>query len=98
MKPGKVIGNVTLSEAASAFKGARWLVLSPQGPDELTGRNASGVSRGWTPVVYDNLGAGLGENILYVEGSEATQPFDSLIPLDAINVAILDQIHFKPQN
>ena len=98
MKPAKVIGNVTLSQAAPVFKGARWLVLSPQGPDELTGKNASGVSRGWTPVVYDDLGAGVGENILYVEGSEATQPFDHPIPLDAINVAILDQIHFKPQS
>ena len=47
-------------------------------------------------MVYDNLGAGVGEDILYVEGSEATQPFDYPIPLDAINVAILDQIYFKP--
>ncbi len=97
MKPGRVIGSVTLSLGAAAFKGARWLVLSPQGSDELTGKNPSGVSHGWTPVVYDDLGAGVGEDILYVEGSEATQPFDYPIPLDAINVAILDHIYFKPQ-
>jgi microcompartment protein CcmK/EutM len=97
MKPAKVIGTVTLSLAAPAFKGARWLVVSPQGPDELTGNNPSGVSKDWTPVVYDNLGAGVGENILYVEGAEATQPFDYPIPLDAINVAITDHVTFKPQ-
>ena len=98
MKPGRVIGTVTLSLAAPAFKGARWLVLSPQGPDELSGKNASGVSDDWTPVVYDNLGAGVGEDVLYVEGAEATQPFDYPIPLDAINVAIVDHITFNPQN
>jgi microcompartment protein CcmK/EutM len=87
-----------LSLAAPAFKGARWLVLSPQGPDELSGKNASGVSDDWTPVVYDNLGAGVGEDVLYVEGAEATQPFDYPIPLDAINVAIVDHITFNPQN
>ena len=97
MRPAKVIGTVTLSIAAPAFKGARWLVVSPQGPDELTGKNPSGVSNTWTPVVYDNLGAGVGEDILFVEGAEATQPFDRPIPLDAINVAILDCIHFKPK-
>jgi microcompartment protein CcmK/EutM len=53
------------------------------------------VSNGWTPVVYDNLGAGLGDEILYVEGTEATQPFDSPIPLDAINVALLDTFQFE---
>ena len=98
MRPARVIGTVTLSLAAPAFKGARWLVLSPQGPDELSGKNTSGVSKDWTPVVYDNLGAGVGEDILYVEGSEATQPFDHPIPLDAINVAIVDHIIFKPHN
>jgi microcompartment protein CcmK/EutM len=98
MRPGRVIGTVTLSLAAPAFKGARWLVLSPQGPDELSGKNASGVSDDWTPVVYDNLGAGVGEDVLYVEGAEATQPFDYPIPLDAINVAIVDHITFNPQN
>ena len=97
MKPARVIGTVTLSVAAPAFKGARWLVLSPQGPDELTGKNASGVSKDWTPVAYDKLGAGVGETILYVEGSEATQPFEGPIPLDAITVAIVDTVKFEPQ-
>ncbi len=98
MKPGKVIGNITLSLGAPQFKGARWLVVSPQGPEELTGQNSSGISQASTPIVYDNLGAGLEEDILYVEGTEATQPFEHRIPLDAINVAILDNITFRPKN
>ena len=97
MKPARVIGTVTMSVSDPAFKGARWLIVSPQGPEELSGRNTSGVSKDWTPVVYDNLGAGLGESILYVEGSEATQPFEGPIPLDAINVAITDTLSFQPR-
>ena len=95
MKPGRVIGRVTLSHAAPQFRGARWLVIGAMGPEELSGRNAEGVADGWTPVVYDNLGAGLGDPILFVEGTEATQPFDFPIPLDAINVALLDTYHFN---
>ena len=93
MKPGRVIGSVTLSQGAPQFRGARWLVVSPMGEAELTGKN-DGLSQASTPVVYDNLGAGTGDEILYVEGAEATQPFDEPIPLDAINVAILDNIEY----
>lgn len=96
MKPGRVIGRVTLSHGAPQFAGARWLVVGQLGPEELSGRNPDGVAAGWTPVVYDNLGAGLGDDILYVEGTEATQPFDFPIPLDAINVALLDTFTFEP--
>lgn len=93
MKPGRVIGTVTLSQAAPQFRGARWLVVSPMGKDELTSKNA-GLSQASTPVVYDNIGAGTGDVILYVEGAEATQPFKDPIPLDAINVAILDNYEY----
>jgi microcompartment protein CcmK/EutM len=94
MKPGKVVGKVTLHQAAPAFRGARWLMVAPMGESELTGKNPNGISSEWSPVVYDNLGAGDGDTILYVEGSEATQPFDRPIPLDAISVAIVDSHEF----
>lgn len=83
-----------MSHAAPQFAGARWLIVGAMGPDELSGKNPAGVAAGWTPVVYDNLGAGLGDEILYVEGTEATQPFDYPIPLDAINVALIDTFYF----
>ncbi len=95
MKPGRVIGTVTLSHAAPQFRGARWLVVSPMGPAELTGKNP-GLSQQSTPVVYDKMGAGTGEAILYVEGAEATQPFDHPMPIDAISVAIMDQHYYAP--
>ncbi|MGB0409428.1 MAG: EutN/CcmL family microcompartment protein [Opitutales bacterium] len=94
MKPGRVIGTVTMSHAAPQFRGARWLLVCPMGADELADKNE--YSAASSPVVYDNLGAGVGDPILYVEGAEATQPFDEPIPLDAINVALLDAYQFTP--
>ena len=94
MKPGTVIGTVTLSQAAPQFRGARWLVVSPMDSAQLAGEE--GYSDLSTPIVYDNLGAGVGTPILYVEGAEATRPFEHPIPLDAINVALLDTYSFSP--
>jgi microcompartment protein CcmK/EutM len=93
MKPGRVIGTVTLSQAAPQFKGARWLLVAPMGPAELTDQRLYGNDS--SPVVYDKLGAGVGDPILYVEGAEATQPFEGNIPLDAITVALVDTYDFS---
>ena len=98
MKPGRVVGKVTFHQSDPAFRGARWLLVSPMGEAELTGENPTGVSLNSSPVVYDKLGAGIGDDILYVEGAEATQPFDDPIPLDAISVALLDHYHFTTPN
>ena len=96
MKPGKIIGTVTLGVRDPAFRGGRWVVISPMGEDELTGENKGDVSTAWSLVAYDNLGAGVGDAVLYVEGAEAMQPFDRAIPLDAITVALLDSYQFTP--
>ncbi|KRP37260.1 MAG: hypothetical protein ABS34_03565 [Opitutaceae bacterium BACL24 MAG-120322-bin51] len=96
MKPGKVIGTVTLGVRDPSFSGGRWVVISPMGEDELTGKNDSDVSSAWSLVAYDDLGAGVGDAVLYVEGAEAMQPFDRPIPLDAITVALLDTYKFTP--
>ena len=58
MKAGRVVGTVTMSDAAPQFRGARWLLVCPMGAEELSNRNEYG--SGWTPVVYDRLGAGVG--------------------------------------
>lgn len=96
MKIGKVIGNLTLGCGDSGFRGGRYIIVSPQGAKELTGENPSGYSEAASFVAYDNLGAGLGDDILYVEGAEAMQPFDYRTPLDAISVALLDTFKYTP--
>ncbi len=94
MNPGRVIGTVTLSDMPSQFRGACWLLVSPMGADQLSDKSLYSLEA--TPVVYDNLGAGVGDTVLYVEGAEATQPFEEPIPLDAITVALLDTYQFAP--
>ncbi len=47
-------------------------------------------------VVYDRLGAGTNDIVGFVEGAEATAPFDGPTPIDAITVALIDQINYQP--
>lgn len=98
MRIGQVIGKVTMSVQESAFKGARWLVVNPLVAEQLN--TACDIEPGLTKlpslVVYDNLGAGQNDIVGFVEGAEATAPFDGPTPVDAITVAIFDQISHQP--
>ena len=98
MKLGSVIGRVTLNRVVRELEGARWLVISPftrdvfqRGTEEPTQ-----LTREPSLVVYDNLGAGVGQTVGYVEGREAAQPFDTPTPVDAITVALVDQVYYEP--
>lgn len=97
MKLGNVIGRVTLSKTAAGIQGARWLVVSPMTRESL--RKLPGdpeLSLEPSAVVYDNLGAGPGDIIGFIEGREAASPFNPPIPIDAINGAIIDHINYSP--
>ncbi len=98
MKLGTVIGRVTLGSVIPELIGARWLIVSPynrarfaEGPDAPTH-----VSSEINLVVYDNLGAAVGQTVGYVEGREAAQPFDKSPPVDAINAALVDEVFYSP--
>jgi carbon dioxide concentrating mechanism protein CcmL len=98
MKLGTVIGRVTLSVQAPELVGARWLLVSPftrehfqRGTEAITG-----ISKDPSLVVYDALGAGVGQTVGYVEGREAAQPFDTPPPIDAITAALVDEIFYNP--
>jgi microcompartment protein CcmK/EutM len=99
MRLGTVIGRVTLSRTVPALEGARWLVVSPFTREHFerdVGAPPS-LSKDPTPVVYDALGAGVGQTIGFVEGREAAQPFDQPTPVDAINAALVDEIFYSPR-
>ena len=96
MKLGKVIGNVTLSEQDPAYRGGRFLVVHPMSHAQIAGVENAPMVKANTLVVYDNLGAGIGDTIGYVEGAEATAPFPEPTPVDAINAAIMDDIFYNP--
>ncbi len=88
----KVIGNVTLSRSHPSFQGARLLATEP------TGAAAIGGPAPVDPdlvIVWDDLGAGLGNQIAVSDGAEAAQPFKpALKPVDAFNSAILDEVSY----
>jgi carbon dioxide concentrating mechanism protein CcmL len=98
MRLGQVVGRVTLNVAVPALTGARWLVVSPFTRDHMQqGAVApAGLSREPTLVVYDDLGAGVGDTIGFVEGREAAMPFSQRTPIDAIDVAIIDHVAHCP--
>ena len=90
MRIGEVIGTVTLSTCHPSLSGGRYRIVVPLSLEMLTGKTAD---RGEELVVYDELGAGLGDRIAFSEGLEAAQPFyPNYKPLDAYNAAILDHL------
>ena len=100
MRLGTVIGRVTLSKSEPAFVGARWLLVSPFTREHFQqgGEQILGLSKDPSLVVFDNLGAGVGNTIGFVEGREAAQPFDQPTPIDAISAALVDNIFYNPKS
>jgi microcompartment protein CcmK/EutM len=96
MRLGQVIGRVTLSRQGSNFRGARFLMVQPLAREQFSRGAGLPLAVIPTVVVYDNLGADIGAVIGFVEGSEATAPFDQPTPVDAFNAAIVDVVHYAP--
>ena len=98
MKLGSVVGRVTLNKVVSELEGARWLIVSPFTRAHFqSGKDTpEGLSADPSLVVYDYLGANVGQTIGYVEGREAAQPFDSPKPVDALIAALVDDVYYQP--
>jgi microcompartment protein CcmK/EutM len=98
MRLGAVIGRVTLSKTVPGITGARWLMVSPFTRDHYQrGKlTPSGLSRDASLVVYDDLGGDVGQTIGFIEGREASSPFDEPTPIDAICAALVDEISYHP--
>ena len=98
MKLGVVIGRVILGKTVPGLEGARWLMVSPFTREHYQrGRQPpSGMSRDPSLVVYDDLGGGIGQTIGFIEGREASEPFDQPTPIDAIAAALVDEVFYDP--
>jgi ethanolamine utilization protein EutN len=85
----KVIGNVVATQKHKAFHGSKLLLLQP-----LVAQERVLVPSGGSSVVaVDSVGAGLGEFVMFTQGSSArlaAQSKDS--PVDAIVVGIVDRV------
>jgi carbon dioxide concentrating mechanism protein CcmL len=99
MRLGTVIGRVTLSAAVPEFKGGRWLIVSPFTREHFQRGTEPppGLSQDLALVVYDDLGAGIGQSVGFVEGREAACPFAKPTPIDAINAVLVDEVFYHPE-
>ena len=83
MQIARVIGDVVSSMKDAALTGHKLLMLQPITPDrQPVGR---------VVVAADAVGAGVGEEVFFVRGREASYPFlPSETPVDACVVGIID--------
>lgn len=89
---GTVIGRVTLSVRHPSFQGERLLLTLPWKAESYEGKPATDFSI----VVYDELGAAVGQPIAISEGREAACPFPRPTPVDAYCAALVDEIFYQP--
>lgn len=92
MKLAKVIGRVVLSRKDKALPNGFLAILSPLGRAEIRAGGASAGS-GFCAVTFDPHGAAAGDTVAYVEGAEASAPFDSPAPVDAYCAGIVEKIN-----
>lgn len=95
MKLARVIGRVVLSAKDPNLGYGRLVVASPL--DRANYADKSDVSLSKTQfnlIIYDTIGATVGDVIGYVEGAEAMAAFDRPIPVDAYNVGIVDRFNY----
>ena len=83
MHLARVVGDVVVTRKDENLSGLKLLILQPLTPDrEPAGR---------TLVAVDAVGAGVGEEVFFVRGKEASFPFYPVeAPVDAGIVGIVD--------
>ena len=93
MRIGTVIGRVTLAARTPKYAGERLLLTLPWTEETFAGEET------YAPaiVVYDTLGAGVGQQIAISEGREAACPFPKPTPVDAYCAALVDDITYNKQ-
>lgn len=84
----KVIGNVVATQKDDRFRGMKLLLVQP-----YISRSGRMEVSGSSVVAVDSVGAGLGECVLFTQGSSARlTPATKDAPVDAVIVGIVDTI------
>jgi len=84
----KVIGNVVATQKNPKFQGMKLLLVQPY----ISSEGALKPS-GSSVVAVDSVGAGLGECVLFTQGSSARlTPATKDAPVDAVIVGIVDSV------
>jgi microcompartment protein CcmK/EutM len=69
MQLGRVVGNVVATRKDAGFDGVKLLLVQPLAAD--------GQPLGRVLVAVDSVGAGVGEDVFFVRGKEASVPADA---------------------
>ena len=92
MRIGEVIGRITLNQCDEKFIGGRYLIVQPNDPQSL---REDKKGKGDVVVVYDELGAGLGQRVSFSEGREGAMPFwPDRVAVDAYLACLLDEVTY----
>jgi ethanolamine utilization protein EutN len=84
----KVVGNVVATQKHRAFQGTKLLLLQP-----LVAAERKLVPAGSSVVAVDSVGAGLGEFVMFTQGSSARLAASTKdTPVDAVIVGIVDVV------
>jgi ethanolamine utilization protein EutN len=87
----KVIGSVVATQKHKGFHGAKLLLLQPH-----VAQQRVLVPSGSTIVAVDSVGAGLGEFVMFTQGSSARLAAPSKdTPVDAVIVGIVDRVEVE---
>lgn len=84
----KVIGNVVATQKNPKFSGMKLLLIQP-----YIAKDRQMVVSGSSVVAVDSVGAGIGECVLFTQGSSARlTPATQDAPVDTVIVGIVDSI------
>jgi len=88
----KVTGSLVSTQKVESMKGYKLLIVEPYRVDP--DKRKSLVTTGRTFVAVDTLGAGVGDLVLLTQGSSARlTPETQKMPIDAVIIGIVDQVH-----
>lgn len=84
----KVIGSIVSTQKSPEFEGMKLLFIQP-----YINKDRTLVPSGSSIVAVDSLGAGVGELVLFTQGSSARlTPTTKRAPVDAVIVGIVDSV------
>jgi ethanolamine utilization protein EutN len=90
----RVIGSVVSTKKDDVMRGAKLLLVRPMLVDEAAPTRFKGGSS--TVVVVDALGAGVGDLVLFCQGSSARQAQGmKSLPIDAAIIGIVDSVEVQ---
>ena len=95
MRIGEVIGKLTLNTCDPKFIGGRFLIVRPDDPQSLREGTRG---KGSVVVVYDELGADVGQRVSFSEGREGAMPFwPDRVAVDAYLACLLDDVTYDDE-